>query len=481
MGFTANTAFVVLAGCAGALLSALLLGASFLLFRRRQGRSRRALWEQAYVDPVTGGPTRLRFERDAEALASAAAPGSYAVVDINLYHFRFMNNLFGRAEGDRILRHIYTTCSARLQPGELICHIAADDFRFLLHFSGQDSMVSRVQEMAEAANEFNNELTDHYYLWFKAGVSVVDGTADTFASYLDYAKIACKENGPGRPACRCTCTFYEPRQREQALREQTIFNNMAAALEQGEFQVYLQPKVNCFTGRIVGAEALTRWVDPEKGLVMPAEFIPVLEHSGFITKLDLYVFGQVCATLRGWLDAGLEPVPISINFSRASLWQPHVMEQYDRLRRKYAVPGKYLEIELTETFLADGEGAFVALVDEIHALGMRCAIDDFGSGYSALNLLRRVKVDTLKLDRSFFPRTAPERERKRALTLVRHIVALGRDLGTHIVAEGVEERSQVEFLQGLGLHTIQGFYYYRPLPLDRFEAVAFQKGQAIFS
>ena len=335
--------------------------------------------------------------------------------------------------------------------------------------------------MAEAANEFNNELTDHYYLWFKAGVSVVDGTADTFAAYLDYAKIACKENGPGRPACRCTCTFYEPRQREQALREQTIYNNMAAALEQGEFQVYLQPKVNCFTGRIVGAEALTRWVDPEKGLVMPAEFIPVLEHSGFITKLDLYVFGQVCATLRGWLDAGLEPVPISINFSRASLWQPHVMEQYDRLRRKYAVPGKYLEIELTETFLADGEGAFVALVDEIHALGMRCAIDDFGSGYSALNLLRRVKVDTLKLDRSFFPRTAPERERKRALTLVRHIVALGRDLGTHIVAEGVEERSQVEFLQGLGLHTIQGFYYYRPLPLDRFEAVAFQKGQAIFS
>ena len=182
MGFTANTAFVVLAGCAGALLSALLLGASFLLFRRRHKSSRRALWEQAYVDPVTGGPTRLRFERDAEALASAAAPGSYAVVDINLYHFRFMNNLFGRAEGDRILRHIYTTCSARLQPGELICHIAADDFRFLLHFSGQDSMVSRVQEMAEAANEFNNELTDHYYLWFKAGVSVVDGTADTLAS-----------------------------------------------------------------------------------------------------------------------------------------------------------------------------------------------------------------------------------------------------------------------------------------------------------
>lgn len=200
MGFTANTAFVVLAGCAGALLSALLLGASFLLFRRRHKRSRRALWEQAYVDPVTGGPTRLRFERDAEALASAAAPGSYAVVDINLYHFRFMNNLFGRAEGDRILRHIYTTCSARLQPGELICHIAADDFRFLLHFSGQGSMVSRVQEMAEAANEFNNELTDHYYLWFKAGVSVVDGTADTFAAYLDYAKIACKENGPGRRA-----------------------------------------------------------------------------------------------------------------------------------------------------------------------------------------------------------------------------------------------------------------------------------------
>ena len=116
MGFTANTAFVVLAGCAGALLSALLLGASFLLFRRRHKSSRRALWEQAYVDPVTGGPTRLRFERDAEALASAAAPGSYAVVDINLYHFRFMNNLFGRAEGDRILRHIYTTCSARLQP-----------------------------------------------------------------------------------------------------------------------------------------------------------------------------------------------------------------------------------------------------------------------------------------------------------------------------------------------------------------------------
>lgn len=245
-------------------------------------------------------------------------------------------------------------------------------------------------------------------------------------------------------------------------------------MENNEFVVYFQPKVELKTNKIAGAEALVRWQDPKKGLIPPDEFIPIFEKNGFITKLDIYVFEEVCKTIRKWLNEGINPIPVSVNLSRMHLQNPNFLKKYKEIQEKYEVPADLLEIELTETLVFENFEQLKKVIDDIHQMGFSCSIDDFGSGYSSLNLLKEIPVDILKLDRIFFSK----KNDKRGNSVIESIISLAKKLNMTTISEGVETISQVEFLRKADCDLVQGYVYSKPLAKDDFE-ITFLKNENI--
>lgn len=248
-------------------------------------------------------------------------------------------------------------------------------------------------------------------------------------------------------------------------------DRMPTALAQGEFLVYLQPKYCLSNNRVEGAEALVRWNDPEAGMIFPNDFIPLFEKNGSIIKLDYYVFEEVVKTLRSWIRSGKRPLPISVNLSRAHLSHPEFLERYRALCESYGVPPQLIEIEVTETLALENLSRLVKIIRALHEIGFRCSIDDFGNGYSSLNLLAALPVDVLKLDRSFFLSNVEQGSPYGIV--VEHILSLARSLSMETVAEGIESPQQVAFLRKAQCGCIQGYVFSKPIPVPAFERLAF--------
>ena len=241
---------------------------------------------------------------------------------------------------------------------------------------------------------------------------------------------------------------------------------MAEALETGEFQVFYQPKISLEDRGIMGAEALIRWKIEDGTLVPPDEFIPIFEQNGFIVRLDVYVLDQVCRRLRGWLDQGRPALPVSVNQSRRLLFQEGYIRILSETVEKYGLSPRMIILEITESIAMEEAEILKNLLIELHRLGFRVSMDDFGSGYSSLNVLKDIPVDELKLDREFL---LPAQDGERRDTIVRNIIHLAQDLGIATVAEGVETEGQAKFLQECGCDIAQGYYFARPMPPDKME------------
>ena len=237
---------------------------------------------------------------------------------------------------------------------------------------------------------------------------------------------------------------------------------MEEALEKRQFQMYLQPKYSISTEEMVGAEALVRWVHPERGIISPMEFIPLFEKNGFVIKMDQYIWEEACRVIREWIDKGIKPVPISVNVSRKHLKDQSFIDILNALIVKYQIPKQYLEIEITET-IEEGEiNKSVALLKEN---GYTLLMDDFGSGYSSLNMLKDTKFDVIKIDRGFLQDFIGS---DRGQKIVEHTIKMTKSIGLDMVAEGVETKEQAVFLQNCGCDTAQGFYYAKPMTLEDF-------------
>lgn len=229
--------------------------------------------------------------------------------------------------------------------------------------------------------------------------------------------------------------------------------------------MYLQPKYSILHDKMVGAEALVRWIRPGKGIIPPAEFIPMFEKNGFVTKMDAFIWEEACRTVRSWMDKGIEPLPISVNVSRIHLKSGLFITTLNNLVEQYKIPKKCLEIEITET--AEEEDAGVG-IDTLKENGFTLLMDDFGSGYSSLNTLKDTQFDVIKIDREFLQDFIGS---KRGQTIVKHTIQMTRSIGLDLVAEGVETKEQAEFLSACGCDTAQGFYYAKPMTVDEFNAL----------
>ncbi|MEG2082335.1 MAG: EAL domain-containing protein, partial [Oscillospiraceae bacterium] len=259
---------------------------------------------------------------------------------------------------------------------------------------------------------------------------------------------------------------YDTLLKDQLLSEQQIVNDMTDSLDNGEFKVFYQPKVDLASGKTVGAEALVRWFHPRKGMISPADFIPIFEKNGFIMKLDTYVWDSVAKQLRIWIDKGMKLIPVSVNVSRIDMYNPQLCESLIALCKKYDLPPNLLELEITESSYTNTTVNLVEITKKLTLAGFTVMMDDFGSGYSSLNMLKDVPVDILKVDLNFLS----DRETTgKGASILSSIVRMARWLKMPVVAEGVETREQADFLRSIGCEMAQGFYFAKPMSTEDYE------------
>ena len=261
--------------------------------------------------------------------------------------------------------------------------------------------------------------------------------------------------------------YYEDKMTEEIEKELDILNESRIALERRQFYLAVQPKCRITTGKIVGAEALVRWKHPERGMIFPGQFIPVLEKNGFISDLDLYVWEEACRYIRKWMDEGVKPVPISINVSRIDMLSMDVVKELNALTEKYKIDKKYLKVEITESAYVDNANKILDILRDLEEAGFTLLMDDFGSGYSSLNMLKEAIVDILKIDMKFLD--MKEEDAQKGLTILKSIIKMSNEMNLPIIVEGVETKEQADFLAKMKVRYAQGYLFYKPMHIDDFE------------
>ena len=443
----------------------MLLLADIYILRRLYQRKIRNI---ELTDPLTGGDNSRSFRNKLRRTLSESKD-SYALVSMDINKFKLINEEYGIDKANELLRLIYSVITANLGPGELCAHHTADTFLLLLRHSDEAGTQERLETLMAEIMRSKHELGLTHKQGLSAGVYVIDDRTLPDYIMLDHANLAreiCKQ--PPYPSIQ----FYDESVQEQQKRDADILNSFGQSLENGDFEVWLQPKVNIRTNMVSGAEALVRWNHPELGFLAPGAFLPVLESSGRVGRLDLWVFRQVCRILSRWDREGREIVPIAVNLSRTQLAKADFLTDYLNILNEYDVDPHWIELELTENIFVENEEAISKLFSTIRSHGLRCAIDDFGTGYSSLSLLRRARIDTVKLDRSFFTEEELSAQSK---AVIRSITQLSSALGLVCVAEGVENQSTLEFLLSTDCSTAQGYFYSKPLKVEAFESYAYSK------
>ena len=419
-------------------------------------------------DDVTGGKNKKEFERVCSRLLKGE--GEFVVVYANIDRFKLINDAYGDDEGDVVLKKIHQIIDEEmLSWDEASGRIMADNFGMLMRFLSMNKLEHRLARINEQLSSLKDKDGVEYGIKLYFGIYQVVDKNESVSAMLEKANLALKRVTHSMQHL-VHMGVYDEKDKKQLGREKELEMKMERALRNGEFIPYLQPKYELENETIGGAEALVRWMDPVEGMIVPNEFIPLFEKNGFIVELDLYMFEQVCRLVEKWNKNGYRIIPISVNMPRGHFSVPGFFERYMQILSRYDVPDRSIEIELTESLFYNEMSMLKELIDKIHEAGMLCSIDDFGSGYSSLNMLKEVEVDALKLDRVFFKETE---DNKRSKSVINSVIHLAQDLELRTISEGVEVRSQVDYLKEAECDYIQGYIFARPMPVSDFEKIAF--------
>lgn len=409
------------------------------------------------AENITNDKNPQYFNNGALDIIKANPDKRFALVQFDVARFKIINEQYGVEVGDELLAFFIHTLKMILQPEQLYARLTADVFMILTSFVSQKDIYDLIEKI-------NKNLLGYkgmsYTLYF--GVCEVGDSTQNLRKFGDGAAFA-RQSVKGNALDHIG--FYQENMKQKATTQKILEDEMESALEKRQFVMYLQPKYSISENRIVGAEALVRWVHPEKGMIPPMDFIPLFEQNGFVIKMDQYIWEEACKTIRAWMDMGLSPVPISVNVSRRHLKDGRFVKVLDALVEKYGIDRKNLEIEITETIDPEQNPEGIHLLKE-H--GYILLMDDFGSGYSSLNTLKDTQFDVIKIDREFLQDFV---ESERGQKIVEHTIMMTREIGLDLVAEGVENREQADFLSECGCDTAQGFFYARPMPIDQFNGM----------
>lgn len=411
-------------------------------------------------DDLTDVYTKESFYQKAEALIIDNPDLVYTIICLDLERFKVINDLFGSLEGDRLLQHVGSKLKVgTVEAGGVAGRIASDIFACCY-----PSIEAKSALIAEQITDIFKGYPLNMEIRVSIGFYHVKDRTLPISRMCDRAILALNSVKGNYVK---NFAVYSDELRNNLIVEQEIVNDMEYALKNEEFKVYLQPKCDMDTGKIVGAEALVRWQHPEKGMISPGEFIPIFEENNFIVKLDNYMWEKVCAILRSWIDAGYTPVPISVNVSRVNLYNDDLYSRLVMMVEKYRIDPRLLELEITESAYSRNLQYLTEVVERLHTYGFTILMDDFGSGYSSLNMLKDINVNVLKMDMRFL--TGETNGQDRGGEILESVVRMAKWLNLFVIAEGVETKEQVNFLLSINCHYAQGFHYYKPMPVQQFE------------
>lgn len=427
------------------------------LMENARRKNRQQVFALAYTDRLTGIANWAGCLRSGAKLVEKNPGYALAVVDFDEFHIA--NGLLGGEGCDRLLRKAAELFSEGVAACERACRVEADRFALLLLDEGEQRLKIRLidfmQRIASMAPGMNMTLS--------AGVVRLRDTPMLLSEALECCVLAQKTVKQER--CN-SLAFYDAAMREHQLRNRVLINDLARAMAEGELLVYLQPKVRLSDGVLQGAEALVRWQHPVYGFLTPAEFVPLLEESGGIERLDCYILRRVCELIQNWKKRGLPLYPISVNLSRKHLLNMELAEDLWDIVHGTGVSASMIELELTESTFFDDQKRIVEIADRLKQKGFLLSVDDFGTGYSLMGVLPWLRIDTVKLDKSLLQ--ALETEGKGFL---RDMIAMVRHVGGTVLAEGIEQEAQAKRMEEAGCDLGQGYYYARPMPPDGYERV----------
>lgn len=429
--------------------------------RNRELKQSQAQLERlAHYDAITGLPNRLLFQ---QRLCSALVETeSLAVLLLDIDGFKQVNDSLGHHMGDLLLQQATARFAQMIDPGDCVCRLGGDEFAFFL-VGSEASCVTRVRAVLQTLQqpfELNGNTALVTGSIGLAWYPVHGHSDDELLRHADTAMYAAKESG--RNAWR----RYHPDMTLRLQQQLCLERALRRALQHNEFELWYQPKVDLFSGRVEGAEALLRWHDPEHGLVSPAEFIPLAERSGLIIPLGERVLELVCAQLAAWRSADCLPGPVAINVAALQIERSDYVASLTQALQRFDLQPSMLEVEITESLLMESQQHACAVLAQLQQLGVATAVDDFGTGYSSLAYLKMLPIDHLKIDRAFI-KDLPGDDDDVAIT--RAIIDLGHALGFRITAEGIETRQQYEFLRNAGCDQGQGYLIGRPMPAQQFD------------
>lgn len=385
--------------------------------------------------------TRMQFFKNVDYKLKLSQE-KYCIIAIDIEHFKLFNKWHGRSAGDDLL----ASFSKILKEFEkkydgIATYLGGDNFAILL--PNQSEIIDMLEDILIQVAK-SKVKTAGFLPAF--GVYCIENRDMSAIEMYDYA-VEALSKVEGRYEKRLC--YYDKNMTSDMEKEIDIIVAAREALKNDEFAVYLQPQVRINPGKVVGAEALVRWISPEKGIISPAEFIPVLERNGFIGEVDQYVWELVCKTIHAWIDKGIKPVPVSINVSRIDILSFDVVKFLDSLVDKYQIDRKFLKIEITESAYVDDSGKIIETIKQLRESGYTLMMDDFGSGYSSLNMLREAIVDIIKLDMRFLD--IDNDNVQKGISILKSVIDMSNEISIPIVIEGVETSQQADFLQDMGV------------------------------
>ncbi|WP_024865547.1 EAL domain-containing protein [Butyrivibrio sp. FCS014] len=417
-------------------------------------------------DSLTGVLSLEGFKKRAEELLRFYPDNQYLLVFNNIKNFKFINERLGRGTGDELLRFWAESSMAALSDEEAIGRITGDRFAILRKIKDDEGMKVYEKEVIEPLLNFFTDRGKEIKLQLCTGVYVL--TPEDYKNIdvdrmLDFARMAEKKI---RDTHKSGYEFYNPEQWEKGKQIVDISGHLQAALDTGEIQVWYQPQIDYMTGTISGAEALCRWKHPTRGWISPGLFIPILEETGLIFDLDKYIWERVCQDLKRWNDLG-ERRSVSVNLSRSDISEDrNIPGVFYELVQKYGLDSDQLRIEITETAYVERPDFLIKTTSELREYGFQVEMDDFGSGYSSLHMLKEVPVDRIKMDLHFLTGTGDMEKGRIIITQVIKLVEL---LGMKLIAEGVETKAQADLLNDSGCREMQGYFFFKPMPVEEFE------------
>ncbi len=424
--------------------------------------------KSAFYDELTGLPNLVKFKKDVAYMLKSYPNKKFTVVKVDIENFKVINEIFDYEVGNNVLKAFTATAAAVKEKPFFLARVGVDEFLMF----GEENFLMDLENLTVHYEAFFKNLVpeiENHNLAFRYGRYCIEDNENDVNNIVNKVVIAHKN---ARANSKAKIKDYDDTLKKQLLSKTNIINKMDKALSTGEFHAYLQPKINLKTNQLTGAEALVRWIESDNTMIYPNDFIPIFENNGFIIQLDFFILETVCKTLRLWIDAGYNAIPISVNFSRAHLNNKNLSNEVVDILKKYNISHDLIDIELTETAFLDNEANLIeGILLDFEKAGISVSVDDFGAGYSSLGLIKSIRTGTVKLDKSFLDDNSNP---YRSGLVIKGIVDLIKSLDSHIVAEGVEDERQAEFLRSINCDTAQGYFFAKPMPIYEFEKEYFE-------